>query len=104
LSSALGAAQLAPNSQPDQPTDGVFLGDGTAVPAVLDDAVPRPVAPVIVASDAGDHVVAAASGDPYFLGFAGGSYYPPANERLDPLLLASLTANASDGRSAPETY
>ena len=53
------------------------------MPAVLDDSVPLPVRPVVVASDRGDRVIAPASGDPFFLGFAAGNYFPPSGEVLD---------------------
>jgi subtilisin family serine protease len=96
-------AQLAPLTAPEQPCDGSNLASFES-PAVLDDSVPLPVAPVVSPSDGGDQRVAPASGDPFFLGFAAGDYYPPPGELLDPLLLASLPARYDDGRPAAETY
>src|SRR5689334_19057566 len=43
-----------------------------------DDSVPLPNKATYTATAQGDVLVAPASGDPFFLGFAGGSYYPPA--------------------------
>jgi subtilisin family serine protease len=65
---------------------------------VLDDSVPLPIPAVVEASDAGDRVVEPASGDPYFLGFAAARHYPPAGERIDPLLEAALARTFDDGR------
>jgi hypothetical protein len=102
------AAQSVPDSlaslAPTLPFDGVDGGSGTALPAELDDALPLPVPPSYAASDDGDVRLAPASGDPYFLGFAAGSYYPPADEDLDPELVAALAALPADGRPAQESY
>ena len=52
----------------------------------------------------GDVMVEPASGDPFFLGFAAGPYYPPADERIDPELLAQVQSFYTDGRPSAETY
>ena len=70
----------------------------------LDDAIPLPNPRVVKAGPQGDVVVEPASGDPFFLGFAAGKYFPPAGEYLDPLLVAGAQTNYSDGRPTPETY
>jgi hypothetical protein len=48
---------------------------------------PRPVPAVWKEGADGDQRVEAASGDPFFLGFAAGRYFPPATERIDPELI-----------------
>ena len=52
-----------------------------------DDEVPLPVPAVVQSGEGGDETISPASGDPYFLGFTGGEYYPPVNELIDPLIL-----------------
>ena len=66
--------------------------------SALDDSVPLPIPAVVQANDAGDRVLEPASGDPFFLGFAAGKHYPPAGERVDPLLEAALAREFADGR------
>jgi hypothetical protein len=78
------------------------MPDPTFVPADLGDEIPRPETVEVVAGERGDSVVSREARDPFFLGFAGGSYYPPANERLDPELVASALQAEAAGRS--ETY
>ena len=70
----------------------------------LDDAVPLPIPAEVVAAPGGDVVVREASGDPYFLSFAAGSHYPPADERLDPGIVRLAGAALLDGRPKPEVY
>jgi serine protease AprX len=72
--------------------------------AVLEDSVPLPVPPQYATGPAGDRLVAPASGDPFFLGFSPGKYYPPPQEKIDPLLLSRVRAQYDDGRSSGETY
>ncbi len=74
------------------------------VPVDLDDAIPRPTAATFRSTPECDVQTAPASGDPFFLGFAAQSYYPPAGEKVDPLLLAALRSDYADGRPAQETY
>jgi subtilisin family serine protease len=85
--------QSRPAPTPESTPNGPFE-------SVLDDAVPLPISRVVEPSEQGDRVVAPASGDPYFLGFAGGLHYPPAGERTDPLLEAELARAHADGRPA----
>jgi hypothetical protein len=73
-----------------------------SAPANVGDEVPLPDAAGTRAGADADELVAARSGDPYFLGFAGGRYYPGADERLDPELVAAAAQARLDGRS--ETY
>ncbi|MCK6447310.1 MAG: S8 family serine peptidase [Planctomycetes bacterium] len=71
----------------------------------LDDSVPLPIAAEYAPSANGpDVLVKPASGDPYFLGFAGGLYFPPKDELVDPLLASKLRADYADGRPTNETY
>ncbi|MEQ1893707.1 MAG: S8 family serine peptidase [Planctomycetota bacterium] len=51
-----------------------------------------------------DEVVRAAGGDPFFLGFAGGRFHPPAGERVDPILRAAAQRAFADGRPPGSTY
>lgn len=76
-----------------------FFGD-----AVFDsDEVPLPIAAEVRSTDEGDVVVNEASGDPFFLGFAGSDHYPPVGELLDPLV-AGLDVRGLDGRPGEFTY
>ena len=70
----------------------------------LDDAIPLPVPAVWQPGASGDTLIAPASGDPFFLGFAAGPFHPPEEERIDPALSAIASALPSDGRPAQETY
>ncbi|MBM3989828.1 MAG: hypothetical protein FJ298_02355 [Planctomycetes bacterium] len=100
---ALQATQepVGPRSRPAPPPE--FTPNGP-FESELDDSIPLPIRAVVEASDAGDRVIAPASGDPYFLGFAGGSHYPPALERVDPLLLTELARVRADGRPEDVTW
>jgi len=80
-------------------------GESTLVPVdSQDDSIPLPIPAVIRASDAGDVIESPASGDPFFLGFAGGKRYPQPGESIDPLLVAQAQAYYGDGRPTQETY
>lgn len=72
--------------------------------APADDLPPAPNPAQWQATEDGDVLIAPASGDPYFLGFAGGKHYPPADERVDPELLAQLQSHWNDGRATQETF
>jgi subtilisin family serine protease len=65
--------------------------------------VPLPIPRVVQAGENGDVLIREASGDPFFLSFAAGDYYPPANELLDPLLVQQLPV-PTDGRQGGYTY
>lgn len=70
--------------------------DGGAAPALevaLDDIAPG-------AGDGDDKFGAS----PHYLGFVASNYYPPADERVDPLLLSQVRLTPSDGRPAPTSY
>jgi hypothetical protein len=71
---------------------------------LADDSIPLPRAAVVEVGQNADRVLEPASGDPYFLGFAAGKYFPPQAERIDPALLASAAHLGADGRPARETY
>jgi hypothetical protein len=86
---------LAPNNDPEQ---------FTTVALELDDSVPLPLPALVEVADGADRVVAPASGDPYFLGFTAGKYFPPADERVDPELSSALLSHYGDGRPTQETY
>jgi hypothetical protein len=72
--------------------------------AAADDCVPLPTQAIYTAGDDGDSQLAPASGDPFFLGFAAGAYFPPDAESIDPDLAADLQSAWTDGRPAQETY
>ncbi len=105
LQSNVPASLLAPQQAETLPV--APLNDPTQFNSVelgFDDAVPLPVAAVIEPGDDGDTLIAPASGDPFFLGFTAGKHFPPADERIDPLLSGSLQSHYLDGRPAQETY
>ncbi len=81
---------------------GVPMSEGST--SELDDLPPLPTPEIVEPRAGGDVVVAPASGDPFFLGFVAGKHYPPADERIDPALLAAVRAQYDDGRPADETY
>jgi hypothetical protein len=99
-----GPAQLAPaeSAGPGQVVAGGPVEIGPIDRA--DDSVPLPIPAVIEPGERGDRVLAPASGDPFFLGFAAGAYSPPDDERLDPALVAQAAAPFVDGRPAQATY
>ncbi|HTF87574.1 MAG TPA: S8 family serine peptidase [Planctomycetota bacterium] len=108
---ALTQAQQAPAAAP-LPADAVdtqlreaTIGTVISVPfARADDAVPLPIPAVVEPGAAGDRVLQPASGDPYFLGFAAGRYFPPAGERIDSDLALMAANLPQDGRPTAETY
>ena len=80
-------------------------GEVRILPIESRDQSPRLPNPAVVrASDDGDMLIEPKSGDPYFLGFAAGAYYPPEGERIDPELIAAISTERRDGRPTPETY
>jgi len=70
----------------------------------LDDSIPLPNPPVYAVGPNGDELVQPESGDPFFLGFAAGKHFPPADESVDPLLVAQAQTAYADGRPHQETY
>ncbi|MCA9002276.1 MAG: S8 family serine peptidase, partial [Planctomycetes bacterium] len=76
--------------------------EATAYPAQLDDSIPLPIPAVVEARPDGDVIVSPASGDPFFLSFIAGPYAPPADELIDPALLAIQGFN--DTRPDNATY
>ena len=68
-----------------------------------DDGIPLPIPAVVESGPEGDTVVTEASGDPFFLGFAAGPYYPPTDQLVDPLLLTAYDRGL-DGRPGDFTY
>jgi hypothetical protein len=85
--------------------DGRDGGEGQSALAVhSDDSVPLPIAAVWRETAHGDILESPPSGDPFFLGYFAGSYYPPAGEAIDPQLLASIDASQLALRPNGETY
>ncbi|MEM9799871.1 MAG: S8 family serine peptidase [Planctomycetota bacterium] len=72
--------------------------------ALLNDSIPLPIPAVIRPTASGDEVIAPASGDPFFLGFAGGEHRPTEEEILDPALVAAAGQPIVDLRPEPMTY
>src|SRR5262245_39016166 len=68
------------------------------------DEIPAPEAAQVRAGEGGDIVLAPAAGDPFFLGFASGPYYPPRAERIDPDLLRSIDPRSLEERPRQATY
>ena len=86
-------------------TETVVGGPVSVIPiAHTRRGVPLPAPREVLAGAEGDELLAERSGDPFFLGFAAGPYYPPAHERIDPLLLAQVANLRADERPAVETY
>ncbi|MCC7012231.1 MAG: S8 family serine peptidase [Planctomycetes bacterium] len=71
---------------------------------LLDDSIPLPTPPRRAVVDGLDRELEPASGDPFFLGFSGGAYYPPQGESIDPLLVQQIQAQYVDGRPTQDTY
>ncbi|MEM1452671.1 MAG: S8 family serine peptidase [Planctomycetota bacterium] len=71
---------------------------------VTDDSVPLPNPAVVDVIDGVDVETSPASGDPFFLGFVGSDYYPPANEVLDPALVTAAQLPYLDLRNEAVTY
>ncbi|MEM8712774.1 MAG: hypothetical protein AAGG01_17620, partial [Planctomycetota bacterium] len=72
--------------------------------AEVSDDIPLPNPAVYEATDAGDVLVSEASGDPFFLGFARSSHYPPQDEILDPALVTAASLQVPDARPEAVTY
>ena len=111
LSLVLAVAQQAPTATAYPPTvidsqlRDATIGTASSVPFErTDDSVPLPTPAVVEPGPLGDRTVAPASGDPYFLGFAAGKYFPAPGERIDPGLALTAAQLPSDGRPAGETY
>lgn len=105
----------APYSLPPvstRPRDGSsvrLVPEGTLAPVEftvtpLDDSVPRPTPERVRSTPEGDVREAPASGDPYFLGFVAGDYFPPVGELIDSRLELNALSDYSDGRPQAETY
>lgn len=88
-----------------KPSEELTLGEVHWVPiADHDDSAPSPLGERWRDGATSDVYVGPGGGDPYFLGFAAGTYTPPAGERIDPALLARFAQLGHDGRPEPETY
>ena len=83
------------------------IADGPSQTHQLDDVsddVPLPVPENGAAGAVGDALTTPAGGDPFFLGFAGGKYYPPVGENVDPLLVERAGAAYDAARPSEDTY
>ncbi len=99
-STDLPVSLLAPTATPQNFNRD--MGAPQSVPVAFDDEVPAAGEALIETGAHGDTLVSRASGNPYFLGFAGGNYFPSADERLDPELVAQASLAQANGRA--ETF
>ena len=95
---------LAVKYQDQETFEGVNGTVQTLPVGTLSDDIPLPTPAVGEAGPDGDVTVSPASGNPYFLSFVAGSYYPAANEVIDPDLGNALATLGSDGRPESEVY
>jgi hypothetical protein len=94
-----------PADNPPLPGEAHVMGSPSVfVQSNLDDSVPLPNPPKRALVGGVDTELEPASGNPDYLGFAAGKYYPPAGEKIDPLLVQSIQAQYTDGRPTQETY
>jgi hypothetical protein len=104
--------QSAPAPRVGVPTDleqqprtrNVLGATPPAIDVQLSDEVPLPGNAVETTSAEGVLGLQKGSGDPYYLGFVGSSYYPPPGERIDPKLISEVRLEPTDGRPAPTSY
>lgn len=91
--------------EPEDLRDAIVQGPWRELPAIeRGDDVPPAGSDLFVPGPDGDVLVRKADGNPWFLGFAAGSYYPPAGERVDPELRAVAARPRVDARDADEIY
>ncbi|MCB9883178.1 MAG: S8 family serine peptidase [Planctomycetes bacterium] len=108
------AAQDAPRTSTPEPActietnslhEGIDGGVGSSVPLLQwDTHVPAPVPSVVRAADTGDVLVQTGGGNPNFIGFAAGSYFPSDGERLDPDVARFLQNVPRSNRPTNEIY
>lgn len=90
---------------PAEVHEGQDMGAGRSAPIEdFDPSLPLPIPAEYAPGPNGDVLVKPASGDPYFLGFVAGKYYPPANVLIDEDLVKSVQLDYADGRPLQETY
>lgn len=101
--SVVGPAPLA--QADDFERDAMVQGPWRETPELeRDDAVPSAGRELSLAGPDGDRRVEGAIVDPYFLGFAAGSYRPAEGERIDPELALLAASTPVDGRSDASVY
>ncbi|MDA1265166.1 MAG: S8 family serine peptidase, partial [Planctomycetota bacterium] len=84
-------------------TDAPWFEASKGLMANQGDGVPLPVPAIVEPGPGGDVVVSPATGNPFFLGFAAGPYFPPEGELVDPQLVQNLEGRV-DGRPGEFTY
>lgn len=101
-----GAVAALPPSDPVPVVLGQPTGDLPTwrTTADIDDEVPRPQPAVWASGEQSDLLVKPAGGDPFFLGFVGGRYYPPSGDRLDPMLGEAIANLGVDARPHDDVY
>ncbi|MBM3977733.1 MAG: hypothetical protein FJ299_12180 [Planctomycetes bacterium] len=105
LSICLSASVQAPLiAQEESPRDAIIGTPHIVGTQPLDDEIRKPRPAQIEPAAGADRVLAPAGGDPFFLGFAAGAYYPPEGERIDPLLSQFAASLPLDGRPDRSTY
>ncbi|MFT4539368.1 MAG: subtilisin family serine protease, partial [Planctomycetota bacterium] len=70
----------------------------------VSDDVPMPGSQSVRADALGDELLAQPGGDPFYLGFSGGTHRPAAGERIDPRLMQLASFEALEGRPADTVY
>jgi hypothetical protein len=92
----------------NQPAEGQGALDSGAPTieryAPADDSLPLPKPARFAPGEGQDTLLEAASGDPYFIGFVGGSLRPAAGERVEAALVERLLTPALDGRPHGQRY
>jgi len=97
-------APSAPQIDPRVSGKTQLMPTPTIYDVALDDSVPLPGVAIEQTAADGSHSTTKGSGDPYYLGFVGANYFPPAGERIDPKLLSEVQLKPADGRPEPTSY
>ena len=95
-----------PTDKHEAPRANIDRGTPAVFDVLLDDEVPRPGAKFVESGTVRDTVDlhANTAQNPFFLGFAAGSYAPSEGERIDPQLASTAMLAPQDGRPAPTVY
>ena len=96
---SLGAVLVPGAPLPPPISKNEFRAAGEGLPADPGDGVPLPEPPRFQPGPQGDETLSAGGGDPYFLSFASGPHFPPADERLDPALSRAASMALAAGRT-----
>jgi subtilisin family serine protease len=104
LASPALATQSTLSEATPAPARGTLMPTPPAIDVALDDAVPlegeRPLGDPTQSSTEFEKGLES----PLYLGFVSGRHYPPADERIDPRLVAQVRTLPTDGRPEPTAY